>query len=146
MDTRTTRILVVTDKAEPDPGLVEFMSRRARSGQVQFRVVVPNPARSELHLLHPERHDKADEAEAVLHKALPELELAAGGRVIGSVSVRNDPMDAIEEVLFSEPIDEVIIAIAPHGFSARFHQDLPHRLKHFGIPVTVAPRDVAPTS
>jgi hypothetical protein len=144
MDTRATRILVVTDKAEPDPGLVELMSHRAASDHVQFRVVVPNPARSELHLLHPERHDKADEAEQVLHKAMPALEMAAGGRVIGSVSVRHDPMDAIEEVLFSEPIDEIVLAVAPHGLSARFHQDLPHRLKHFGIPVTVAPR--RPTS
>jgi hypothetical protein len=143
MDTRTARILVVTDKAEPDPGLVQLMSHRASTGEVQFRVVVPNPARSELHLLHPERHDKAAEAEQVLRKALPELEIAAGAPVIGSVSVRNDPMDAIEEILFSEPIDEIILAITPHGFSARFHQDLPHRLTHFGIPVTVVPRDTA---
>ena len=30
---------------------------------MQFRLVVLNPARAELHLLHPERHDKAAEAE-----------------------------------------------------------------------------------
>ena len=72
---------------------------------------MPNPARAELHLLHPERHDKAEEAEQVLRAMLPDLEQAAGGRVIGSVSVRHDPMDAIEETLFTEPIDEIILDV-----------------------------------
>ncbi len=139
MEPRTTRILVVTDTAEPTTALLEAIARRAESGEVQFRVVVPNPARSELHLLHPERHDKAHEAEQVLDKALPGLEIAAGGRVIGSVSVRNDPMDAIEETIFSEPVDQIMLAVAQHGFSTRLHQDLAHRLHHFGLPVTVVP-------
>jgi nucleotide-binding universal stress UspA family protein len=137
--TRRTRILVVTDSAEPTAALVEAIRHRAESGDVQFRVVVPNPARAELHLLHPERHDKAHEAEQVLDKALPGLEIAAGGRVIGSVSVRNDPMDAIEETIFNEPVDEIMLSVARHGFATRLHQDLPHRLEHFGLPVTVVP-------
>ncbi|MCW2827068.1 MAG: hypothetical protein JWQ67_684 [Marmoricola sp.] len=139
MKTRRTRILVVTDSAEPTAALVEAIRHRAASGDVQFRVVVPNPARAELHLLHPERHDKAHEAEQVLDKALPGLEIAAGGRVIGSVSVRNDPMDAIEETIFNEPVDEIMLSVAQHGFATRLHQDLPHRLEHFGLPVTVVP-------
>src|ERR1700712_5372609 len=102
--TRTTRILVVTDRAQPGPELIEVMRGHAGQGDVQFRVVVPNPARAELHLLHPERHDKAAEAEQVLRKALSALEAVAGGRVLGSVSVRHDPMDAVEEILFNEPI------------------------------------------
>ena len=110
--------------------------------RTRILVVVPNPARAELHLLHPERHDKAHEAEKVLHAALSQLETAAGGRVIGSVSVRNDPMDAIEEIIFSEPVDEIMLAVTPHGFSTRLHQDLPHRLKHFSLPVTIVPHDV----
>ncbi len=143
MEPRTVRILVVTDRPEPTPALIDAMTRRADSGGVQFRVVVPNPARAELHLLHPERHDKAREAEQVLRRAIPLLELAAGGPVIGSVSVRNDPMDAIEEILFSEPIDEIMLSVAQHGFSAKLHQDLPHRLAHYGIPLTAVPHDAA---
>jgi hypothetical protein len=138
---RSTRILVVTDHAEPAPSLLQAMGQRSEVTDVQFRVVVPNPARAELHLLHPERHDKAAEAEQVLHEALFALELVAGGRVLGSVSVRHDPMDAIEDVLFSEPIDEIILSVAPHGLATRLHQDLAHRLKHFGIPVTEIPHD-----
>jgi hypothetical protein len=143
VEPRTTRILVVTDRADPSAGLIEAVRRRAGSGDAQFRVVVPNPAHSELHLLHPERHDKAREAEQVLRRALPGLELAAGGRVIGSVSVRSDPMDAIEETIFSEPIDEIMLSVAPHGLATRLHQDLPHRLRHFGLPVTVVPHEPA---
>jgi hypothetical protein len=137
----TTRILVVTDHPRPGAALLEAMRHRAATGPVRFRVVVPNPARAELHLLHPERHDKTAEAEHVLHEALSALETAAGGRVLGSVSVRHDPMDAIEEILFSEPIDEIFLSVAAHGFSTRLHQDLAHRLHHFGIPVTVVAPD-----
>jgi nucleotide-binding universal stress UspA family protein len=134
---RTARILVVTDHADPSQALLEAIAHRAETGDVQFRIVVPNPARAELHLLHPERHDKADEAEQVLRKAQPLLERAAGGPVIGTVSVRSDPMDAIEETVFSEPIDEIMLSVAPHGLSTWLHQDLAHRLRHLGLPVTV---------
>ncbi len=140
---RSTRILVVTDHADPSDALLEAIRHRAETGDVQFRIVVPNPARAELHLLHPERHDKAHEAELVLRQTQPLLERAAGGPVIGTVSVRNDPMDAIEETIFSEPIDEIMLSVAPHGLSTWLHQDLAHRLQHFGLPVTVLAADVA---
>src|SRR3954471_14140977 len=135
-DDRTRRILVVTDHAEPTPELISTIRERAEAGDVQFRVVVLNPARAEVHLLHPERHDKAVEAEEVLRRALPDLESAAGGPIIGSVSVRHDPMDAIEEVIFSEPVDEVLVSVPAHHLAKVLHQDLQHRLKHFDLPVT----------
>ena len=134
-DSRTHRVLVVTDTAEPSPSLREAIRHRAENGDVKFRLVVLNPARAELHLLHPERHDKAAEAEITLRSALPQLELAAHAPVIGSVSVRHDPMDAIEEILFSEPVDEIILDVPPHHLSSWLHQDLEHRLAHFHTPV-----------
>lgn len=137
------RILVVTDKAEPSAELGAAMRHRADAGDVQFRLVVLNPARAELHLLHPERHEKATEAEKVLLRALPELEQAAGGPVIGSVSVRHDPMDAIEETIFSEPIDEIMLSVPAHHVSSWLHQDLQPRLKHLGLPVTVVRPEAA---
>ena len=139
---RIRRILVVTDHAEPTPELISTIRKRAEAGDVQFRVVVLNPARAEVHLLHPERHDRAREAEDVLHRVVEELEAATGGRVIGSVSVRHDPMDAVEEVLFSEPVDEIMLHVAPHGLSTRLHQDLQHRLQHVGLPVLSVPHRV----
>ena len=134
-------MLVVTDKADPTPALLSAIEHRAAEGDVQFRLVVLNPARAELHLLHPERHDKAFEAERALLETLEDVERAAGGRVIGSVSVRHDPMDAVEETLFSEPVDEIILSVPVHGVSTWLHLDLQHRLRHFGLPVTVVSKD-----
>jgi hypothetical protein len=130
---------VVTDHTEATPDVLEAIRRRAADGPTQFRVLIPNPAHAEAHLRHPEHHLKAEEAEHVLHDSLPAYAEAAGGRVIGSVSIRNDPYDAVEEILLDEPIDEFIVALAPHGLSRTLHLDLPHRLRHFGLPVTTVP-------
>ncbi len=139
---RTHRVLVVTDTVEPTKSLRDAIRHRAEKGDVQFRLIVLNPARAELHPLHPERHDKATEAETSLRAALAQLERAVHAPVIGSVSVRHDPMDAIEETLFAEPIDEIILDVPPHHFSSWLHQDLEHRLAHFQIPVTTIRHDI----
>lgn len=131
-----TRILIVEERADVTPELLEVIRTKAATGSTQFRVVVPNPAASEIHLLHPERHEKAAQAERTLTAALPQLEDAAGGEVIGTVSVRHDPMDAIEDVLFNEPIDEIVLSVTTHTIARWLHQDLQSRLQHYGIPVT----------
>ena len=131
-----TRVLIVEERPEVTSELLAVIQTRAAAGPTQFRVVVPNPAPSEIHLLHPERHEKAAEAERTLRAAIPQLEKAAGGPVIGTVSVRHDPMDAIEDVLFNEPIDEIVLSVTTHTIARWLHQDLQSRLKHYGIPVT----------
>jgi hypothetical protein len=133
---RPARVLVVSDKTAATPELLAAMRDRAARGPVQFRLLVPNPAHAEAHLLHPERHDKAAEAERVLRQALPAFEEAAGGHIIGSVSIRHDPYDAIEETMLSEPVDEIILSLAPHEVSRWLHLDLPHRLAHLELPLT----------
>ena len=135
-DDRPTRVLLVTDHVEPTAAVLEEVRRRAEQGEAQFRLVVLNPARAEFHVRHPERHDKAAEAEVALLAAMPQLESIVGAPVIGSVSVRHDPMDAIEEVLASEPVDEIVLAVPEHRLAVWLHQDLPHRLAHLGLPVT----------
>jgi hypothetical protein len=134
--TGEARVLVVSASVAMTPELVAAVHERAMRGPARFRLVVPNPARAELHLLHPERRAKADEAELAVMRALPALQAAAGGHVASSVSVRHDPMDAVEEVLFSEPVDEIILALGRHPVSERLHQDLAHRLAHHGLPIT----------
>ena len=136
-DIRPRRVLIVTDTAEPTPELLDAIRHRTAQAPAQFRVVVPNPARAEVHLLHPERHDKAAAAEQVLRVALPELDRAAGGQVVGSVSVQHDPMDTVEHVMHAEPIDEIMLAVHEHALTVRLHQDLQHRLGHLGVPVSV---------
>lgn len=138
---RATRILVVSDTAALSPELVAAVRARAQLGPTRFRLVVPNPARGELHLLHPERHDKADAAEHALLRIVPTLEAVAGGHVVASVSVRHDPMDAVEEVLYSEPVDEILLSLAVHPVSERLHVDLAHRLQHYALPITTVRRN-----
>jgi hypothetical protein len=135
-ETRATRVLIVTDHTAATSEVLAAVRERAAQGDVKFRVLVPNPARAEAHLLHPERHLKAHEAELLLATALPDIEAAAGGPVIGSVSIRHDPYDAIEETMMSEPVDEIILSVSPHEISRRLHLDLPHRLAHYGIPIS----------
>jgi hypothetical protein len=130
------RILIVEERADVTDEFLAAIRTRAAAGPAQFRVVVPNPAPAEIHLLHPERHERAAEAERTLRAALPQLEEAAGGPVIGTVSVRHDPMDAIEDVLFNEPIDEIFLSVTTHTIARWLHQDLSSRLAHYGIPVT----------
>lgn len=130
------RVLVLTDRTAADPALLDAIRARAQRGPVQFRVVVPNPAPAEWHPMHPERHDKAAEAERALAQALPAIEAAAGGQVIASVSIRHDPMDVVDAVIYHEPIDEIILSQNPHTIQRWFHVDLPHRLAHLKLPLT----------
>ncbi len=139
---KAVRVLVLADRTAADPALLAAMHARAERGPVQFRVVVPNPAPAEWHPMRPERRDKAEAAEQALADALPAIEAAAGGPVIASVSIRHDPMDVVDAVIFHEPIEEIIVAQAPHPIERWFHVDLPHRLAHLKLPVTTV--DVAP--
>ncbi len=130
------RVLVIMEQPGATPELLSAIEKRVAEGPVQFRVVIPNPAAAEVHLRHPERHEKAAQAEVVLREAMPKLEYAAAGHVIASISVRHDPMDTVEEILLSEPVDEIMVAVHPHAISRWLHQDLAQRLLHFGVPVT----------
>lgn len=130
------RVLVVTDEAGVTQALLDTIRGRAARGVAEFRVLVPNPARAEWHVAHPERHDKIGEAERALDAALPLVSEAAGTVVEGVVSIRHDPMDVIEETLNAEPFDEIILATTPHTIAGWLHVDLPHRVAHLGLPLT----------
>jgi hypothetical protein len=81
----------------------------------------------------------------VLALALPLLQEAAGGPVEGSVSIRHDAMDAVEETLRDGEFHEIIVATMPHQISHWLHVDLPQRLSRTGLPVTtVTARERAP--
>jgi hypothetical protein len=138
-------VLVVAHRTATDPALFDAVRARAERGPARFHLLVPNPAHSEWHVLHPGRRDRVDEAERVLTRALPVLSEACGCEVTGSVSIRHDPMDAIEEAIFSKRFDEIIVSTLPHGISQWLHLDLPSRVAHHGLPVTtVTSRDREP--
>jgi uncharacterized membrane-anchored protein len=129
-------VLVVTDRIAVSPELLGAIRARSDRAPVLVRLLVPNPAPAEWHPTHPERHAKAEAAQRVLEQTLPALREAAGVPVDGFVSTRHDPIDAIEELLHDEPIDELIIATSPHHAERWLHVDLPHRAAHLGLPVT----------
>ena len=132
------RILVVTDRTEPPPSLLSTLRARADEQPIAVRVLVPNPARAEVSLLHPERHRSAESAELALMTVLGTYERVAGGPVHTVVSVRHDPFEAVEEELFQHEADEIVVAMGREGeLARRFHHDLPHRLAHVHLPVTV---------
>ncbi|HEY0360995.1 MAG TPA: hypothetical protein VGC83_01880, partial [Solirubrobacteraceae bacterium] len=56
--------------------------------------------------------------------------------VSGSVSIRHDPMDAIEQALAAADFDEIILSTLPRAVSRWLHLDLPHRVAHLGLPLT----------
>jgi hypothetical protein len=141
---RPRRILVVTDQATPTPALLREIRNRADAADTQFRLVVVNPARAELHLLPPARHETAAAAAATLRAVIADVQLAAGGPVVGSVSIRHDPMDVVEETIHDEPVDEVILALPEHRLAVLLHQDLPHRLARLGIPIGHVPEPATP--
>jgi uncharacterized membrane-anchored protein len=131
----TAQVLVVAHKTAATPALLDAVRARAARSPARFHLLVPNPAES-AEVTDAERHRKHTEGEHVLALALPLVDRAAGGEAEGSVSVRHDPMDAIEETLHDGDFDEVILSTLPRSVSHWLHIDLPSRVAHLGLPVT----------
>ncbi len=129
------QVLVVAHRTAATPALLDAIRARAARGPARFHLLVPNPA-PHAELTHHEREQKHTEGEHVLELALPLIDRAAGGAAEGSVSIRHDPMDAIEETLATGEFDEIIVSTLPRHVSRWLHVDLPHRLTHLGLPVT----------
>jgi hypothetical protein len=132
----SAHVLVVAHRTAATPALLEAVRERAERGPATFHLLVPNPAPADWHPRHPGRDEKLREGEHVLALALPLIDDASGGRADGSVSMRHDPMDAIEETLHDEDFDEIILSTLPHSVSRWLHVDLPHRVAHLGLPLT----------
>lgn len=132
---QVARVLVIAHKTAATPALLAAISERAARGPALFHLLVPNPA-NHAELTEHERQLRHTEAEHVLALALPLVDRASGGHVESSISIRHDPMDAVEELLHDSPFDEIIVSTLPHTISRWLHVDFPHRLEHLGLPVT----------
>ena len=128
-------VLVVAHRTAATPALLETIRARVAQGPARFHLLVPNPA-EHAELTETERRQKHLEGEQVLALALPLIDEAAGGNASGSVSLRHDPMDAVEETVQAGDFHEIIVSTLPHSVSRWLHLDLPHRLTHTGLPVT----------
>jgi uncharacterized membrane-anchored protein len=129
------QVLIVAHRTAATPALLDAIRRRAAAGAASFHLLVPNPA-EHAEITDSERHRRHEEGEHVLELALPLIEEAAGRPTEGSVSVRHDPLDAIEELLHDGEFHEVIISTLPHHISRWLRTNLPHRVAHLGLPVT----------
>jgi hypothetical protein len=134
--TAAVPILIVANRTAATPELLAAVRERAAQGPAEFHLVVPHSADHDWHMLHRGRREKVDQARVILDEALPLLRDAAGGPVSGSVSIRVDPMDAVEETLWSGYYEEIILCTHTHHLSERLHTDLPHRVEHLGLKLT----------
>jgi uncharacterized membrane-anchored protein len=128
-------VLVVAQKTAATPALLEAIRRRAERSPARFHLLVPNPARH-AEITEAERQHHHTEGEHILALALPLIDQAAGTHTEGSVSIRHDPMDAIEEALDGADFREIILSTLPPSVSRWLHLELPRRLSHLGLPLT----------
>jgi uncharacterized membrane-anchored protein len=136
------QVLVVAHETAASPALLDAVRARAARGPTTFHLLVPNPS-AQGELTDHEREAHHAQGEQVLARALPLLDEAAGAPAGGSVSVRHDPLDAIEETLRTGDFHEVIVSTLPHGISHWLHTDLPRRVAHLGLPVTTVTAESA---
>jgi hypothetical protein len=119
-------VLVVANRTAATEALLDAVRARVeRDGAVYFHLLVPHSAQA---------HDVVD-------RAVPLLEAAAHRPVTGSVARRVDPMDAIEEALHDGDFDEIILSTLPPHASRWLRMDLPSRVGHLGLPLTLVVAD-----
>jgi uncharacterized membrane-anchored protein len=127
-----TRVLVVTNKTDATPALLEAVRARAASGPAMFFMLVPNPDHLAFDRSTPD-HPRGDE---ILARALPVIEGPAGGEVNGRVANSPNAYDDIVEELEGEDYDEIILETPPSHVSHWLHVDLPERIRHLGVPLS----------
>jgi uncharacterized membrane-anchored protein len=123
-------VLVVLNKVEATGPLLEAVRERAAKGAARFFVLVPNPE----HVAFDRVGADTSEGEALLARALPQLQNAAGGEVDAAVANSPNAYDDIVDALESQPYAEIIIETPPSHISHWLHVDLPHRISELGYP------------
>ena len=134
-DAPMARILVVAHGSGALTSLLDAVRGRAARGPAMFHLLIQHPG-THAEVSDAERREHHAEAEQLLAETLPLVREASGAPAEGSVSVRHDAMDAVEESLHSGSFSEVIVATEPHRLSHWLHVDLSHKLAHLGVPVT----------
>jgi uncharacterized membrane-anchored protein len=125
------RILVVTNKTDATPAVVEAVRERAIAGPASFFVLVPNPS----HVAFDRVSDDTSLGEKVLDRALPKLEEPAGGEVSGRVAMSPNAYDDIVEELNRGEYSEIILETLPSHVSHWLHVDLSERVAALGYPL-----------
>ena len=131
----TPGVLVVLNKVEATGALLEAVRQRAAEGAARYTVLVPNPA----HVGFDRNDPDTTDGDALLAKAMPQIQSHAGGGAVGRVAASPNAYDDIVEELKAGTYSEVILETPPSHLSHWLHVDLPHRIAELGYPLrTVA--------
>jgi uncharacterized membrane-anchored protein len=129
----TPAVLVVLNKVEATAELLEAVRQRAAKGAARFFVLVPNPD----HLAFDRNSSDTSDGEALLARALPQIQGLAGRAVSGRVANSPNAYDDVVEELEVRPYGEIIIETPPSHISHWLHVDLPHRIAQLGYSTLV---------
>jgi repeat uncharacterized protein DUF347 len=132
---RVPRVLIVPNRTSASPALVDAVRTRATEGPADFVLLVPNPH----HLAFDRVSHESPEGDHLLAEALPVLEQATGGNVMGRIAASPNAYDDIVEELSAHRYHEIILETIPAHVSHWLHVDLPQRLAHLGYPLTTVP-------
>lgn len=128
-------VLVVLNKIEATAPLLAAVRQRAAEGAAHFFVLVPNPDHLPFDRISPDTRD----GEALLAKALPQIQGSAGSPVAGRAANSPNAYDDVIEELEAKPYAEIIIETPPSHISHWLHVDLPHRISELGYPTQAVP-------
>ena len=123
------RVLVVADRTPAAQHLLDLLQAQAAAQPCRFFVLVPEAG-------HPDDPDwDVDTAVDLVHRATrgPAEGLTSGA----------DPVAAVQAALADHEIDEVVVCTRPAHLARWVHHDLPSRLGHLDVPVTVVAPDEA---
>ena len=123
----TRRLLIVANRTESTPRLLEEVERQARGG-CDFTLMVP-----------PERHPDAPDWTAA--DALELVTRAAHGRPVAYVDCGADAAATIGELVEQGALDEILLC-TPREHHEHWHRhSLPKRIQALDVPVSVIPPD-----
>ncbi len=136
MQSSVPRVLIVANRTAATPALIEAVHRRAASGPCTFTLLVPGASHG-LHKLTATEDSATEthESEAVLERAVPLLEDAAGHEVEGMTG-DPEPLTAIQDAVNLRGFDEIILSTRPAHLTRWLKLDLPSKLRGLGLPVT----------
>ena len=124
MESSPRRVLVVANRTAATPDLLDAVKRYAREQPTTFALLIPDAPKSEA-------------TDWTLELALPLLQRAAGGPVMGLTGTSGDPLEAIKSAVEGGNYARIIVSTLPRRVSKWLRRDLPKRVEALGIPVEV---------
>jgi hypothetical protein len=121
------RLLVVANRTESAPRLLDEVTARARAG-CQITLMVP-----------PERHP--DAPDWTPEEALRLTTRAAGNTPVTLVDCGGDAAATIGELVERGECDEILLCTPPEHHEHWHRHTLPKRIQELGVPVDVIPPD-----